>query len=145
MGFRAHFPGSQFGLVLFSGLRTASPSACCLYYSSRLCFPRGLARGRDVWEAVMPPAWAVWAPTAPGTGRELGKRELKDRVVWSEGGGAGAPVRCIASGGGGGGIPGTGPWSQALLVPRPCLVFPVLSQFCSLTQLVQKPTVSEPK
>lgn len=75
----------------------------------------------------MPPAWAVWAVrarTAPGTGRELGNHELNDRVVWSEGGGAGAPVRCIASGGGGRGDTGTGPWSQALLVPRPCLVFP---------------------
>lgn len=54
-GFEPDFPDSQFGSVLFSGPRMASPSACC--YSSRLCFLKGPALGTELVMASLEIWW----------------------------------------------------------------------------------------
>lgn len=76
----------------------------------------------------MPRGWAAhWFPssgTAPGTGRELRKHEVNE---W-RGLRVGVLVLLLEAllpgvGVGGRGVPGMGPCLEALLVPRPCLVF----------------------
>lgn len=76
----------------------------------------------------MPRGWAAhWFPsssTAPGTGRELRKHEVNE---W-RGLRVGVLVLLLEAllpgvGVGGRRVPGMGPYLEALLVPRPCLVF----------------------